>query len=87
MEVAAALGLSPGGLILANTFTYLLEDGTPVEAGVISYRIDRCKFKYEVPFSQAARPARPSLGKGDDGADDDANRTQSSASGKAAGLK
>ena len=75
MDVAAALGLSPGGLILANTFTYLLEDGTPVEAGVISYRIDRCKFKYEVPFGQAA------------GADDDAERPQSGASERAAGRK
>jgi len=63
MDVAAALGLSPGGLILANTFTYLLEDGTPVEAGVISYRIDRCKFKYEVPFSQVAEPSRSDLGR------------------------
>ncbi len=93
MEVAAALGLSPGGLILANTFTYLLEDGTPVEAGVISYRIDRCKFKYEVPFSQAARPARPSLSKGasldkgGDGVDYDADRTQGGASERAAGRK
>ncbi len=69
------MGLSPGGLILANTFTYLLEDGTPVEAGVISYRIDRCKFKYEVPFSQAAR------------VNDDAERTQSDGRGKAAGRK
>jgi GntR family transcriptional regulator len=73
MEVAAALGLSPGGLILANTFTYLLEDGTPVEAGVISYRIDRCKFSYEVPFSRAART------------DDNTARSQSGAGEKAAG--
>lgn len=75
MEVAAALGLSPGGLILANTFTYLVEDGTPVEAGVISYRIDRCKFKYEVPFSQTAR------------AEDNTEHTQSGVRRKTAGLK
>ena len=52
METAAALEISPGTLIVANTFTYHVESGAPIEAGVISYRIDRCKFRYELPFSQ-----------------------------------
>jgi GntR family transcriptional regulator len=49
-EVAGVLGLIPGTLIVANTFTYYLEDGRPVEAGVMSYRVDRCKFKFAGGF-------------------------------------
>ncbi|MEE8187912.1 MAG: GntR family transcriptional regulator [Kiloniellales bacterium] len=59
METAAVLELSPGTLILANTFTYHVESGAPIEAGVISYRIDRCKFRYELPFSQHAEAEPP----------------------------
>lgn len=51
-EVAAVLGLTPGALIVANTFTYYLEDGSPIEAGVMSYRIDRCKFYYAGRFGE-----------------------------------
>lgn len=57
-EVAAVLGITPGALIVANTFTYYLEDGSPVEAGVMSYRIDRCKFQF------AGRFGEPLLGAG-----------------------
>jgi hypothetical protein len=39
---------------VANTFTYHVDSGAPIEAGVISYRIDRCKFRYELPFGQHA---------------------------------
>jgi len=51
-EVAAVLGLTPGALIVANTFTYYLEDGSPIEAGVMSYRIDRCKFQFAGRFGE-----------------------------------
>jgi len=50
-EVAMALQIAPRTLVLANTYTWRLEDGTTVEAGVISYRIDRCKFRYELRFN------------------------------------
>ena len=49
-DVAAALEIAPRTLIVANTYTWRLKNGTPVEAGVISYRIDRCRFKYEASF-------------------------------------
>jgi len=84
-EVAAALGISAGALVLANTYTYLLQDGTPVEAGVISYRIDRCKFKYEVPFGQATRPVRPTSEAEDGGAHDRGNRPERGARARMAG--
>lgn len=51
-DVAAALGILPGTLVLANTFTYRVENGIPIEAGVISYRVDCCKFRYEMPFDR-----------------------------------
>lgn len=50
-EVALALQIAPRTLVLANTYTWRLENGTAVEAGVISYRIDRCKFRYELRFN------------------------------------
>lgn len=62
MGTAAALEISPGTLIVANTFTYHVESGVPIEAGVISYRIDRCKFRYELPFSQLAEAGSPTTG-------------------------
>lgn len=49
-EVAAALGIASRTLVLANSYTWLMEKGVPVEAGVVSYRIDRCKFRYEARF-------------------------------------
>jgi len=50
-EVALALQIAPRTLVLANTYTWRLGNGTAVEAGVISYRIDRCKFRYELRFN------------------------------------
>ena len=46
-ELSAALGIKPRTLVLANTYTWLTENRVPVETGVISYRTDRCRFKYE----------------------------------------
>ena len=52
-EIALVLRLTPGTLIVANTFTYYLESGTPIESGLMSYRVDRCKFKFEGRFNQS----------------------------------
>lgn len=52
-EVSEALGIAPRALVLANTYTWRSEGGEPVEAGVISYRVDRCKFSFEASFHQA----------------------------------
>jgi GntR family transcriptional regulator len=54
-EVAEALGVAARTLVLANTYTWYVGARRPVEAGVISYRVDRCKFRYEVAFSEPAR--------------------------------
>jgi hypothetical protein len=43
-EVATALGIAGRTLVLANA------GGAPVEAGIISYRIDRCKFRFHEIF-------------------------------------
>jgi GntR family transcriptional regulator len=51
-EAAEAMGIAPRALVVANTYTWHREGGMPMEAGVISYRIDRCKFKYEVSFDR-----------------------------------
>ena len=51
-EVATALELLPRTLVLANTYTWRLKGGKPVESGTISYRVDRCRFKHEARFSQ-----------------------------------
>jgi DNA-binding GntR family transcriptional regulator len=51
-EVARVLGITPGSLIVANTFTYYFEDGSPAEAGVMAYRVDRCKFKLAGRFGE-----------------------------------
>lgn len=51
-EVATALGITPGTLIVENTFTYYLNDGKAIETGVMCYRIDRCKFKFGGRFNE-----------------------------------
>jgi len=51
-DVAIALGVASRTLVVANTYTWNIDGGVPVEAGVISYRIDRCKFKYGAVFGQ-----------------------------------
>lgn len=52
-EVAAALEVANRTLVLANTYTWRIAGKEPVEAGVVSYRIDRCKFRYELPLDHA----------------------------------
>ena len=68
-EVSEALGIAPRALVLANTYTWHSEGGEPVEAGVISYRVDRCKFSFEASFHQASSGAggTPGHRRGDDG--------------------
>ena len=52
-EVAQALGIASRALVLANLYTWLIAGGVPVEAGVVSYRVDRCKFKFEARFQHS----------------------------------
>jgi GntR family transcriptional regulator len=55
LEVALALEVAHRTLVFANTYTWRIAGGVPVEAGVVSYRIDRCKFKYEIKFDHSVR--------------------------------
>lgn len=50
IQVAEALGVASRTLVLANLYTWYLQNHQPVEAGFISYRVDRCKFKYAAEF-------------------------------------
>lgn len=45
-EIATALRITPGVLVVENVFTEYLEDGVPVQAGVMAYRIDRVRFRF-----------------------------------------
>ena len=51
-DPASALGIAPGTLIVENTFTYYLNDGSAIETGIMCYRIDRCKFKFGGRFNE-----------------------------------
>ena len=57
--VAVALEIVPRTLIVANTYTWRVKNGTPVDVGIISYRIDRCRFKYEASFKHLAEKSSP----------------------------
>jgi len=50
-SVAKALEVVPRTLVMANTYTWRLKGGAPVESGTISYRVDRCRFKHEARFN------------------------------------
>ncbi len=50
-DIANVLRIATGSLVVENSFVYFTESGKPIEAGAMSYRIDRCKFKYEGKFS------------------------------------
>lgn len=56
-EVAAPLGITPGVLILMNTGTEYLPDGTPIQVHTMCYRIDRVRFQFAVNY--AAAPGLP----------------------------
>jgi GntR family transcriptional regulator len=51
-DVADALEVALRTLVLANTYTWRLKGGDPIESGTISYRVDRCRFKHEARFNQ-----------------------------------
>lgn len=51
-EVAVALEVASRTLVFANTYTWIGADNTTLEAGVVSYRIDRCKFKFEINLNE-----------------------------------
>jgi GntR family transcriptional regulator len=53
-RVAEAMDIAPRILVVANTYLWLGDAGVPLEAGVISYRIDRCKFSYKTRFDRRA---------------------------------
>jgi GntR family transcriptional regulator len=54
-EIATALEVASRTLVFTNTYTWHVDGGAPIEAGVVSYRVDRCKFKYEINFNHSVR--------------------------------
>jgi GntR family transcriptional regulator len=56
-EVASALGLASRALVFVSIYTWFAENGRPIETGMISYRIDRCKFRFREAFTHPARAA------------------------------
>lgn len=60
-DIAKALRLTPGVLILQNSFVGYSSPGTPVEAGTVSYRIDRVRIGL-VLANRAHQPQEPLAG-------------------------
>lgn len=46
-EVASALGIANRTLIFTSNYIWFAKDRVPIETGVVSYRIDRCKFRFQ----------------------------------------
>jgi GntR family transcriptional regulator len=61
-EVALALGITPGVLVVASRTTAHADDGSPVSRSERCYRIDRVKFNFATQYAPDAAPAelRPS---------------------------
>jgi UTRA domain len=55
-EAAAALGLTPGVLVVASSTTAYAEDGSPVSRSERWYRIDRVKFTFATRYAPDAAP-------------------------------
>lgn len=55
-EAAAALGLTPGVLVVASNTTAYAEDGSPVSRSERCYRIDRVKFTFATRYAPDAAP-------------------------------
>jgi GntR family transcriptional regulator len=53
-EVAETLGITPGMLTVTVTGTLYLDDGSPVQVVVMSYRVDRVRFKSSMRYAHAA---------------------------------
>ena len=62
-EVAAALEIAPRALVLSNAYVWRSKAGRAMEVGSICYRIDRCKFRYELPFRHSEERTRRTRGK------------------------
>jgi GntR family transcriptional regulator len=56
-EAAAALGLTPGVLVVASSTTAFAEDGSAVSRSERYYRIDRVKFHFATRYAPDAAPA------------------------------
>ncbi len=56
---AAALGLTPGVLVVASSTTAYAEDGAPVSRSERWYRIDRVKFAFATRYAPDAAPVEP----------------------------
>jgi GntR family transcriptional regulator len=65
-EVAHSLGITPGVLVVVNSGLESSEDGVPVQAVSMHYRIDRVKFRFSIDRtpgrSRSVTPARPPSG-------------------------
>ena len=48
--VASALGIANRTLVFTSNYTWYDADDRPLEAGQISYRVDRCKFRFQARF-------------------------------------
>lgn len=57
-DIAVNLEVSPRTLVLSNTYVWKLASGTAVDAGTIAYRVDRCKFRFELSFSHTDPSSR-----------------------------
>jgi len=57
-EVADMLGITPGTLIVTVTGTLYLDDGSPVQMVVMSYRVDRVRFTSAIRYAHAVGPGR-----------------------------
>jgi GntR family transcriptional regulator len=53
-EVAETLGITPGMLVVTVTGTLYLNDGSPVQMVVVSYRVDRVRFRSAMRYAHAA---------------------------------
>jgi GntR family transcriptional regulator len=65
-DIAANLDVSPRTLVFSNAYVWKLASGTAVDAGTIAYRVDRCKFRFELSFSHARPPLRQGRPNGKD---------------------
>lgn len=64
-EVAAALGITPGVLVVASRATAYGDDGVPLSRSVRCYRIDRVKFHVATRYAPETTPPRAEAGAGE----------------------
>jgi GntR family transcriptional regulator len=61
-EEAAALGLTPGVLVMSSATTASASDGVPIARGERAYRIDRVRFRYAAQYAADAAPVQERRG-------------------------